>query len=56
MFGRRQEEPIEVGDALITESRKEELLGFTYNKNLNWSDHVKKMESELRKRVGVIRR
>ena len=56
MFGHSKEDPIKIGDMLIKESEKEELLGFTYNKSLTWKDHLSKMESELRKRIGVIRR
>ncbi len=56
MFGRKQEEPIKVGTSLIEESEAEELLGFTYNKALTWRHHVDKIETELRKRIGVLRR
>ncbi len=56
MFGRKQEEPIRVGTSIIEESEAEELLGFTYNKALTWRHHLDKIETELRKRIGVLRR
>ena len=56
MFGRHKEKPIMIGNTLIEESGTEELLGFTYNKALNWKDQLSKMEKELRKRIGILRR
>ncbi len=56
MFGRSAEKPPKIGETEIEESEAEELLGFTYNKSLNWKHHLSKLESELRKRTGIIRR
>jgi hypothetical protein len=56
MFGRAREESITVGDVLVTESTQEELLGITFNKSLSWKSHLEKLEPELRKTVGILRR
>jgi hypothetical protein len=56
MFGRGREEPITVGDVQVSESTEEVLLGITFNKSLSWKSHLDKLESELRKRVGILRR
>jgi len=56
MFGRKKEEPIKIGNVLVEESRQVELLGFHINKELSWSNHSTRLQSELKKRIGVIRR
>jgi hypothetical protein len=56
MFGRGREEPITVGDVQVSELTEEVLLGITFNKSLSWKSHLDKLESELRKRVGIWRR
>jgi hypothetical protein len=55
MFGRGREEPITVGDVQVSELTEEVLLGITFNKSLSWKSHLDKLESELRKRVGILR-
>jgi hypothetical protein len=50
MFGRGQEEPITVGDAQVSESTEDVLLGITFNKSVSCKSHLYKLESELRKR------
>jgi hypothetical protein len=56
MFGRGREEPIAVGDVQVSESTQEVLLGIKFNKSLSWKSHLDKLESELRKRVGILRK
>ena len=56
MFGRNKEKSIQIGNASIEESNSEELLGFTYNKGLNWQAHINKLSTELKKRIGILRR
>ncbi len=56
MFGSQKERPISIGQTQIEESASEELLRFTYNKALSWKDHLSKLESELQKRIGILRR
>ena len=56
MFGKGKEDPITVGDAKIPESKAECLLGFTFNKSLTWVNHMEKLENDLRKKIGLLRR
>lgn len=56
MFGRSSEEPLLVGNSLITESKAEPLLGFAIAKDLSWKYHLDNLVSELRKRIGILRR
>jgi ribonuclease P/MRP protein subunit RPP40 len=56
MFGRGQEEAITVGDVQVSESTEGVLLGITFNKSLSWKNNLDKLESELRKRVSILRR
>ena len=56
LFGRKHEEPLKVGGAIINESKEECLLGLTFSKSLSWKKHVDLLCSDLMKRVGVISR
>jgi hypothetical protein len=56
MFGPNGEEPIEVGDTMIKELTEEKMLGVIITKDLGWKTHCKKLQSELRSRIAVIRR
>ena len=56
MFSKKRQDPLAVGDAMIEESTEEELLGMTFNKRLTWGAHLDKIEPELRKRIGILRR
>ena len=56
MFGRKGEPALKVGSVEIAESKEEELLGITFNKSLSWKSHLTKMETELRKRIGILKR
>ena len=56
IFSRLDGGEIEVDGHEITESKQQEFLGVTLNKQLNWTSHLQKLESELRSRVGVLRR
>ena len=55
-FGRRAENPLKVGDTWIKESKEEELLGLIISKSLTWKAHIDRLEGELRKRIGILRR
>jgi len=55
-FGRKQEEPIKVGDAMIQEDTEATLLGITFNKALTWKAHLDNLKPELKKRVGILRK
>ncbi len=55
-FSRRREDPLRVGEVEVEESCGEELLGLTVCKSLSWKMHIDKVEVELRKRVGILRR
>jgi len=56
MFSCKAEDPLKVGDIYIEESKSIELLGVLFNKQLNWTTHLQKLESDIRKRIGIIRR
>jgi len=56
MFNAIKEPPIKVNEALIEESNEVELLGVVFNKHLNWTSHINKLESQLRQRIGILRR
>lgn len=56
MFGRSNEEPLQVGNSFIPESKAEVLLGFIFSKNLSWKCHLENLVPELRKRIGILRR
>ena len=55
-FSGRGEEPLQVDDIKIQEKREETLLGITFGKRLSWKYHVDKLEPELRKRIGLLKR
>ena len=48
--------PIMVGEVEVEEAKEETLLGITFNKKLSWKSHLAKLEPELRKRIGILRR
>ena len=56
MFGSTEESPIQVGDTMVEETTDTEFLGISFNKRLSWKAHLCKLEGELKKRIGVIRR
>jgi len=56
MFGRNKERAITVGGEKIEESSEEMLLGMTINKQNSWQSHLDKVEKELRRTVGILRR
>lgn len=55
-FSKDISETVKVGGVDITESKAEDLLGITFNKSLNWKSHVCKLESELKQRIGILRK
>ena len=55
-FSGKGEEPLKVDDIEIEERREETLLGITFGKRLSWKQHVDKLEPELRKRIGLLKR
>ena len=55
-FSGRGEEPLQVGGITIEESREETLLGITFGKRLTWKQHMDKIEPELQKRIGLLKR
>ena len=56
MFTKANQEPLEVGHSLITESNTVELLGIRLSKTLSWQPHIAELEVELKKRIGILRR
>jgi len=56
MFSRGAEDPLQVGEVTISESKEECLLGMTFAKSLSWKPHVDNLCSELMKRVGLLKR
>ena len=46
----------QIGEFLIKESKKEKLLGMIVSNQLNWCDHISKLENELRFRLFTLRR
>ena len=56
MFSRTLQEPIKVGGEIIKESASVKLVGFTLTKDLSWKKHLETLETELRNRIGVLRR
>ena len=55
-FSGRGEEPLHVSGITIEESKEETLLGVTFGKRLTWKQHMDKVEPELRKRIGLLKR
>jgi hypothetical protein len=51
-----KELPIQVGEVMVNESTEAEFLGITFNKKLNWKSHMSQLESELKKRIGILKR
>lgn len=56
MFGRDKEPPLMVGSAIVEESSEEKMLGMVVEKSLSWRKHFSELETELRKRIGILRR
>ena len=56
MFTKTEEEPIRVGNCDIQESKEEVLLGINFNRKLTMNSDLETLESELRKRIGLLRR
>ena len=46
----------QMGEFMINESKKEKLLGMIVSNQLNWCDHISKLENELRFRLLTLRR
>ena len=46
----------QIGQHQIEESTKEKLLGLVVSNKLDWSDHITKLEKELRFRLFTLRR
>ena len=46
----------QIGESQIEESSKEKSLGIIVNNKLDWSDHIAKLEKELRYRLFTLRR
>ena len=55
-FGGLREEPLQVDGIQIEEKKEETLLGITFGKRLCWKQHIDKLEPELRKRIGLLKR
>ena len=55
-FSGKGEEPLQVDDVVIQERKEETLLGITFEKRLSWRRHINKLEPELRKRIGLLKR
>ena len=55
-FSGKGEEPLQVDNVQIEEGKEETLLGITFGKRLSWKQHVDKLEPELRKRIGLLKR
>jgi hypothetical protein len=47
---------LKVGDAQVTETKEERLLGVTIQNNLKWTSHVNNTKSSLNQRVALLRR
>ena len=56
MFSKADQEPLKVGECSIQESKTVVLLGMRINKTLSWQSHITELETELRKRIGILRR
>ena len=54
--GKEKKITIEVGGEKLETTRSEKLLGLTINSDLNWSSHVDKLCSNLKQRLGLLRR
>ena len=55
-FSGKGEEPLQIDDIQIEERKEETLLGITFGKRLTWKHHVDRLETELRKRIGLLKR
>ena len=55
-FSGKGEEPLQVDGIKIEEKKEETLLGITFGKRLSWKQHIQRLEPELRKRIGLLKR
>ena len=55
-FGRKKEEPLNVGQEKIEESQEETLLGITFNKQQTWTGQMNRLRPELLRRTAILRR
>ena len=47
---------MEVGGEMLKSTEREKLLGVVINSNLDWTTHVEKLCSTLKKRISLLRR
>jgi len=56
MFTRHPQGPICVGNVEVQEASSVKLVGFTLEKDLTWKKHLESLKSDLKGRLGILRR
>ena len=56
VFNKKCQDPISIAGSEIPESKTEKLVGFHISKDMSWKPHIQALESDLRSRIGILRR